>query len=322
MRKFVTKLGYSFAILIIATAGTAASALVVPTCPKEDATTFAATGSVQAYHVPGGASTVLIEAFGASGGNAQGEGGAYSGGLGAAVTAEVPVTPGSTLDVVVGQEGESPSGELEPGGGGGATAISVGGVPLVVAGGGGGAGITEDGDNAQFGEDGSDGEGVYGGAGGTNGNGGSASTYSDAVGGAGGGWLTAGETSSQSGSGGGGHALSGDAAGGAAGDSGAAGGYGGGGGSAGVSGGGGGGYGGGGTGEDTDPGYDGGGGGGSFAAADAVQSYILLTGNQGAGGVSICVGPNSVPTAPWAALALLALGLLALGALALRRKTA
>jgi len=321
MRKFLTRLGYSFAILIISTAGTAAYAVIVPTCPKEEATAFSATGSLQTYHVPGEASTILIEAFGASGGNVQGgEFGAHSGGLGGAVTAEVPVTPGSTLDVVVGQEGESPSSDGEPAGGGGATAISVGGVPLVVAGGGGGAGVSEDGDNAQLGEDGSDGEGVYGGSGGTNGNGGSAATYAGAVGGGGGGWLTAGETSSQSGSGGGGHALSGDAAGGAAGA--ATGGYGGGGGSAGVSGGGGGGYGGGGTGEDTGPGYDGGGGGGSFAAADAVQSYNLLSGNQGDGGVSICVGPNSVPTAPWATLVLLALGLLTLGALALRRKTA
>jgi len=176
MHRFATRLGYSFAILIISAAGTTAHAVITPTCAKDDATVFTATGSLQSYEVPEGASTVLIQAFGASGGNVQDVEdvafGAHSGGLGGAVTAEVPVTPGSTLDIVVGQEGESPSSDGEPAGGGGATAISVGGVPLVVAGGGGGAGVSEDGDNAQLGEDGSDGEGVYGGSGGTNGNGG------------------------------------------------------------------------------------------------------------------------------------------------------
>jgi hypothetical protein len=294
----------------------------LPTCEgAEGVQFFTSTGSLQTYDVPAGVSTVLIDAYGAAGGNeTSNDGPSYDGGLGAHVVAEVPVTASTTLNVVVGEQGSSPVEFFQPAGGGGASAVSTsGGTPLVVAGAGGGAGITEDGDDAQLGEDGSDGGGS-GGAGGTMGNGGMASAEDEPVGGGGGGWLTAGETSASTGAAAGGHALSGDAAGGAAGEDGAAGGYGGGGGSAGPSGGGGGGYGGGGTayGE----GIDGAGGGGSFVAEGAVQSFMELSGSQGDGQVTICVGPSSVPVMPWASLALLGLGLLAAGGTVLKKRLA
>jgi len=321
-----TPASISLVLVIGVTAATYAMPQL-PSCGEDESTrVFTTTGALQTYDVPNGASTVLIDALGAAGGNftevvIDGEVGAaqgaeYDGGLGAHVVAEVPVIGGETLNVVVGEMGDTGG----PGGGGGASAVSTtSNVPLVIAGGGGGAGGTQNGDNAQLGEDGSDGGGASSGDGGTSGHGGMASTAEIHVGGGGGGWLTAGGTSAETGSGEGGHALSGDAAGGAAGFYGGAGGYGGGGGSALPSGGGGGGYGGGGTGYGET--NDGAGGGGSFAAAEAVESYFELAGSQDDGEVTICVGPNSttVPAMPWASIALLAFGLLAAGVAALKR---
>jgi hypothetical protein len=130
---------------------------------------FSYTGTVQPVTVPLGVSSVTITADGGSGG-AAGPVAIIGGtpGLGASVTAVVPITGRTTLSLYVGQQGSagttggegvggSSSGALTAGGngslgdpensdqdngggGGGASVVDVGNTPLIVAGGGGGAG--------------------------------------------------------------------------------------------------------------------------------------------------------------------------------------
>ncbi|WP_445147753.1 glycine-rich protein [Baekduia sp. Peel2402] len=132
-----------------------ASLLAAPCALAGQSTYFSPTGTEQTYTVPAGVTQVHIKAEGPSGGRA-----AWIGGRGAAVEADLPVTPGEILYVNVGGHpgngdptggfnggGSSPSGI----GGGGATDIRL--VPgslasrVVVAGGGGG------GTGSQFGGD-------------------------------------------------------------------------------------------------------------------------------------------------------------------------
>jgi hypothetical protein len=205
-----------------------------------------------------------ITAAGAKGGS-----GRYSSGSGAKVQADVTLTAGEVIFILVGQRGDS----INNGGGGGGGSFAVRGsvgspVPLVIAGGGGGGGEDVYDGNLAHGATGQSGHDGYltGGAGGKNGQGGRAGT------------------SSQPGAGGAGLLGSGysvpDAAGGQAftigglgGDrkAGSSGGFGGGGqaGRQSPGGGGGGGYSGGGGG--TDSGGDGnGGGGGSYATGTNI----------------------------------------------------
>ena len=141
------------------------------------AQTFSYTGSPQSVTVPAGAVTAAVTIIGGGGGSAQSYGwtsGTYSrpGGSAAQVQAQVPVTPGEQLNVLVGGAGVSgyatdsvsaggwgatgqggtgangngtgqngnSGGVYNGGGGGGASAIETAGQPLIVAGGGGGAG--------------------------------------------------------------------------------------------------------------------------------------------------------------------------------------
>ena len=118
-------------------------------------TTFNYTGAMQTYTVPAGVTTIQIEAFGA-------QGGGVFGGNGGQATGEIPVTPGSTLEVYV---GGVPAAQVGAGGFNGGGAITVdpcgggGGWPgggasdvrttsslndrLIVAGGGGGEGWSD-----------------------------------------------------------------------------------------------------------------------------------------------------------------------------------
>jgi hypothetical protein len=110
--------------------------------------TFSQLGyAADAGTVPASICFVTITASGGQGGDATD---GTPGGDAASVTATVPVTPGSALDVEVGGAGASePAGGAgavggggggnTAGGGGGASAVSTSGTPLVVAGGGGGA---------------------------------------------------------------------------------------------------------------------------------------------------------------------------------------
>ena len=135
------------------------------------------TGPVaSAATVPAGACFVTITAAGGegAGGNPN-----PTGGAGATVTARVPVSAGSVLQVLVGGPGEAPDGGVGGGGGGingsvhedgggGASAVSTGSTPLLVAGGGGGSGEANAGGAAgPIGGNGSPGAGFDPGGGGT-----------------------------------------------------------------------------------------------------------------------------------------------------------
>jgi hypothetical protein len=142
---------------------------------------FGFTGAPQTWTVPAGITAVRIYAVGAGGGGvttgasdpvtgALPTGGPLSvAGLGAMVSAEVPVTPGEVLSMTVGGEGGSGDGaagyggggqggssEYDGGGGGASEAArgSAPGSPIVVAGGGGGAGTGATFSNGQGGSGG------------------------------------------------------------------------------------------------------------------------------------------------------------------------
>ena len=78
-------------------------------------TTFSYTGAMQTYTVPAGVTSIQIEAFGA-------QGGGVFGGNGGQAIAEVPVTPGATLEVYVGGQ---PLVQVGPGGFNGGGAVTV-----------------------------------------------------------------------------------------------------------------------------------------------------------------------------------------------------
>ncbi len=99
---------------------------------------FTYTGGLQTWTVPADVTEIFIEAYGAEGGTANSENGVpQPGGLGAHIGATVTVTPGETLDILVGGQGAS-AGSCTAGGGGGSFIVRAGNTPLVVAGGGGG----------------------------------------------------------------------------------------------------------------------------------------------------------------------------------------
>src|SRR6218665_3865138 len=153
--------------------------------------TTSPTSGIQAWTVPAGVSLVSIEAFGASGGTVSTNGG----GLGARMKGEFNLIPGSTIYIVVGQQGlDQQNNNCNGGGGGGGTFVYTNlTTPLIVAGGGGGghaylgpglAGtVTPGGGQSPN----------VGGAAGANGNGGAAAACGSGwPGAAGAGWLTAG----------------------------------------------------------------------------------------------------------------------------------
>ena len=96
---------------------------------------FGYTGAVQNFTVPAGVTLLKITASGAQGGTVTQNGGPYQGGLGATMSGEFAVTPGSALQVVVGGQGNP---DPSSSGGGGGSGVNQGGVALIVAGGGGG----------------------------------------------------------------------------------------------------------------------------------------------------------------------------------------
>jgi gliding motility-associated-like protein len=126
---------------------------------------FGFTGAVQTWVVPPGVTSIDVDAQGAQGGNGgpTTPGGNGIGGAGGRVQATLDVTPGETLYIYIGGQGQSavlntPTGGFNggggtqatsddgrrPGAGGGATDIRIGGTALanrvLVAGGGGGSG--------------------------------------------------------------------------------------------------------------------------------------------------------------------------------------
>jgi uncharacterized repeat protein (TIGR01451 family) len=297
---------------------------LVATCNGTSCTeTFAFTGAAQSWTVPAGVTSATFGVLGAQGGSNLGS--TAAGGKGAEVNASLPVTPGQTLQIVVGGAGTSDpfsaTGGFNGGGGipysavvnesgtgGGASDVRQGGTDLanrvLVAGGGGGAG-----GDGTFGA-----SGLGGGGGDSSGAGTSGASAGPATGG-GGGHAGVPDGDGLGGAGGGADSI-GDAGGdGSLGQGGAGGdhgfpGYGG------FGGGGGGGYngggGGGGGGQSSSSGfYESGGGGGaggsSYIAASAsgtvtngVRSgdgQVTVTYAQTADlGVSIGASPNPVKT--------------------------
>ncbi len=99
--------------------------------------TFSYTGAIDSFVVPAGVTDITIQAFGAQGGGSNGG----AGGLGASISGDFSVTPGETLTVVVGQQGQLQIGgnvQNSSGGGGGSFVYNASDVLFVAAGGGGG----------------------------------------------------------------------------------------------------------------------------------------------------------------------------------------
>lgn len=147
--------------------GTGGSGIVVISYPTaiSTATTFSYTGANQTYTVPANVTSVQVYMWGAGGG-----GKTVSGGAGAMVQGVLTVTPGETLNIVVGGGGPAPTTTLtsafggggaqglgdggQSGGGGGRAAIQRGGTAvtndIVVAGAGGGGTFSSAGGSATF----------------------------------------------------------------------------------------------------------------------------------------------------------------------------
>ena len=255
--------------------------------------TFNYTGAADSFTVPAGVTQVTIDAKGAQGGGAF-----VHGGNGAEVSGTLPVTSGSTLNVVV---GGSPGvgtddGNFFGGGGGGSfvyTSADSAGL-LIAAAGGGGEGIENPGLPGSSTQTATAGENSGGGAAGSAGGGGAAGVFTDSVSGqvslvGGGGGAGAFGDGGSNPFAGGGADLANGAAGGASLDGGPIedGGFGGGGAGSGTAdfGGGGGGYNGGGGGGGVDSGS--GGGGGSFIAPTAISTNGVDGDNTGNGVVTI-----------------------------------
>lgn len=120
---------------------------------SQTTTAFSYTGANQTFVVPAGVTSINIKMWGAGG-----AGGYYGiGGTGSFVKGTLTVTPGQTLNIIVGQGGQLPTstgtsyayggggkgGYVNTylgGGGGGRSAIQSGGVDIVTSGGGGGGG--------------------------------------------------------------------------------------------------------------------------------------------------------------------------------------
>lgn len=150
--------------------------------------TISFSGVINSWSVPAGITEVTIEARGAEGSNNTSS--TVPAGLGAIMIGDFTVTPGQTLSILVGQQYSSTSGN---GGGGGTFVVDALNNPLIVAGGGGGSSETVDSPDkhGQITTTGGTGAGG-GGLGGSNGNGGSiGATFAS---GAGGGFLTDGQT--------------------------------------------------------------------------------------------------------------------------------
>jgi hypothetical protein len=122
------KAGFAVGLLL---AGT-----FVPTQAHADDTTVGFLPGVHTWTVPGGVTSIAVDAKGAEGGDDASSPAVP--GLGGRVTATIAVTPGEELTVRVGAAGTT--GDDDAGTGGGASGVSRGSTALVVAGGGGGAG--------------------------------------------------------------------------------------------------------------------------------------------------------------------------------------
>ncbi len=174
-------LGTIGALLASAIAAASASAVPPPTVTQ----TFPSTGTEQSFMVPVGVSSVRVEGIGAPGGTGLSLGGhtGGSGGAGAVVTGELPVTAGEVIYVETADNAFNGGALGGFGGGNGGDASDVRTVPmasggslgsrlLVAAGGGGGGGVFFNGSGGSGGNAGSpgtNGTAEFGGVGGAGG---------------------------------------------------------------------------------------------------------------------------------------------------------
>ncbi|HTW13948.1 MAG TPA: sortase [Nocardioides sp.] len=103
--------GASLTVATLVGSTTAPAAAVTTDCttsPTRCTATFSYTGAVENFVVPVGVTTIRAVVLGAQGGKSKGVDSGVDpslGGLGGRTTADVPVTPGQTLRIVVGQQG-------------------------------------------------------------------------------------------------------------------------------------------------------------------------------------------------------------------------
>lgn len=264
-------------------------AALTPVGTPKGTNTYNYTGSPVSYVVPAGVTQLTVDCYGARGGNYT----TYAqGGFGGYVRAIVPVTPGETLTIRVGQQGQSlgyststsaggynggaPGYGTGGAGGGGQSDVYRSSTPLMIAGAGGGA---AGGSPYAARPDGGAGGGLIGGTGVTN-------TAAGSAGGTGG-------TQSAGGTGGGGFTGNGTQGAGGQGSNTTTSSYQGGGGGAGYWGGGGGGYGGGNT------AGSGGGGGSSYTAAGLIDPYHVQGARNGDGLVVVSWNIPAALTGYW-----------------------
>ncbi|MDA8648369.1 T9SS type A sorting domain-containing protein [bacterium] len=126
-----------------------ASPLATDTCSAGGFQSFNYTGAQQTWVVPAGVTSINVDASGAQGGSNSATNVNYGG----RVQADLPVTPGTTIYIYVGEQPNGLTGGWNGGGngetlgqgGGGASDIRIGGTTLtdrlIVAGGGGGGGF-------------------------------------------------------------------------------------------------------------------------------------------------------------------------------------
>ncbi len=238
-------------------------------------TTFSTVTAGTSYVVPSGVTTITVETWGGGGGGGASATAGGGGGGGGYAKADISVTPGETLTVLVGGGGSGASGG--GGDGGGYSAVKRASTFLIQAGGGGGGGMSSAGGTGGAGGGGGGSSGVVGsaGTGAGFGNGGGAGT--NAAGGAGGAGTasaTDGEAGSanQGGGGGNGNNVAGTGGGSAGGTNG--------GGAAGAPG-----------------GASGGGGGGQFGGGGGEGANGIIGGAGGGGGSDLVTGANTVETA-------------------------
>lgn len=258
---------------------TTTQTITVVNCPIPggNSTTFNYTGNIQTWTVPPGICDFIVDARGAQGAN----GSNGTGGRGARIVGTFSAVPGTVIQILVGQQGQTATvsgGHIgnSPGGGGGSFVVDNG-QPLAVAGGGGAGGAVSAGLDASVTTTGVTGSGPGGNGGGTGGNGGQANGGFNSGQGGGGLLTNGGAPSGDSAIGGPGFAFVNGGAGGSNGAHAGGGGYGGGGGGGNYGGGGGGGYSGGGGGSSN--GYGGGGGGSFNGGTSQTNTPGFQTGN-------------------------------------------
>lgn len=147
------------------------------------------TGSIQTFVVPPCVTSIVVEAWGAQGGNSS----PNIGGYGAYISGTIPVVGGETLNILVGRQAVAVT--CAAGGGGGSYVVRASNnTPLLIAGGGSGATCGSAGLPGQSGNNGAAGMSC-GANGGTGGNGGGSATNCGSGTGGGGGFYSNGVSS-------------------------------------------------------------------------------------------------------------------------------